>query len=119
MLFRSPRGNILVSGSYDRTIKVWNLITGRSLYTLSGHTGLIRAIAIHPSGEMLASASRDGVRLWNLRTGELIALLVGHSDWVNSVAFSPNGSTLATGGFDRTIKIWQVPGTQTDTQVAK
>ncbi|MFE1743772.1 WD40 repeat domain-containing protein [Coleofasciculus sp. H7-2] len=104
----APDGNTLISGSYDRTIKVWNFNTGQLLYTLSGHTGWIRAIAINPSGEVLATASRDGVRLWNLRTGELIALLVGHSDWVKSVAFSPDGRTLASGGFDRTIKIWQV-----------
>jgi WD40 repeat protein len=56
----------------------------------------------------MATASQDGVRLWNLKTGELIALLVGHSDWVKSLAFSSDGRTLASGGFDRTIKIWQV-----------
>lgn len=104
----TPDGSTLISGSYDRTIKVWDFNSGRLLYTLSGHTGWIRAIAIAPSGQVMATASQDGVRLWNLRTGELIALLVGHSDWVKSVAFSPDGRTLASGGFDRTIKIWQV-----------
>ncbi|NEP62182.1 MAG: WD40 repeat domain-containing protein, partial [Symploca sp. SIO2G7] len=72
VLAYTPDGSILVSGSYDRTIKVWNQITGRLAYPpLRGHTGRVEAIAINPNGEILASASRDGVRLWNLQTGEL------------------------------------------------
>ncbi len=110
VLAYTPDGNTLVSGSYDRTIKVWNQqITGQLAYsTLRGHTGRIEAIAIHPNGEILASASRDGVRLWNLQTGELLALLPEHRDWVKSLAFSKDGRLLATGGFDRSIRIWQV-----------
>lgn len=105
----TPDGQRLVSGSYDRTIQVRNLRTGQLEYTLSGHTGRIRAIAINPDGETLASASHDGVRLWNLKTGELLALLTGHEDWVQSVAFSRDGRLLATGGYDRKIRIWQIP----------
>ncbi|NET62232.1 MAG: WD40 repeat domain-containing protein [Symploca sp. SIO2E6] len=110
VLAYTPDGNILVSGSYDRTIKVWNQqTTGQLAYPpLRGHTGPIEAIAIHPNGEIIASASRDGVRLWNLQTGELLALLRGHGDWVKSLAFSHDGRLLATGGFDQSIRIWQV-----------
>jgi WD40 repeat protein len=107
----TPDGQTLVSGSYDRTIKVRNLNTGKLEYTLTGHTGRIQAIAINPDGETLASASRDGVRLWNLKTGELLALLTGHEDWVQSITFSRDGRLLASGGFDRTIRIWQIPST--------
>lgn len=109
VLAYTPDGNTLVSGSYDRTIKVWHRITGQLAYPpLRGHTGRIEAIAIHPNGEILASASRDGVRLWNLQTGELLAVLRGYGDWVKSLAFSRDGQFLATGGFDGSIRIWQV-----------
>ncbi|NES23429.1 MAG: WD40 repeat domain-containing protein [Symploca sp. SIO3E6] len=109
VLAYTPDGSILVSGSYDRTIKVWNQITGQLAYPpLRGHTGRIEAIAINPNGKVLASASRDGVRLWNLQTGELLAVLRGHGDWVKSLAFSKDGQLLATGGFDQSITIWQV-----------
>ncbi len=55
----SPDGKILVSGSDDKTIKVWNLATGRLRRTLTGHTFWVRSVAISPDGETLASGSFD------------------------------------------------------------
>jgi WD40 repeat protein len=108
----APDGQTLVSGSYDRSVKVWQGTSGKILYHLLGHTDKIQAIAIHPSGQILASASRDGIRLWNLPTGELLRFLSsadgGHKDWVRSLAFSPDGLTLASGGFDKKIMLWQI-----------
>ncbi|NEP49097.1 MAG: WD40 repeat domain-containing protein [Moorea sp. SIO3C2] len=109
----TPNGRTLVSSGYDGNIRVWDTRTWQLKYTLAKHTGKIRAIAINPvNGTILASASRDGVRLWNLNTGKQIAWLTGHQDWVQSVAFSRDGRFLATGGFDRTINIWQANTTE-------
>ncbi|MDY7012229.1 MAG: WD40 repeat domain-containing protein [Cyanobacteriota bacterium] len=103
----TPDGRRFISGSDDRTVKVWDANSNRLLYTLTGHTGRITAIAVHPNGQFLASASRDGIRLWDLNGGRLIQHWFAHTDWVESLAFSPNGRFLASGGFDRTIKVWQ------------
>ncbi|MBD2580508.1 WD40 repeat domain-containing protein [Oscillatoria sp. FACHB-1406] len=103
----TPDGSKLISGSDDRSIRVWAANSNRLLYTLIGHTGRITALAVHPSGKYLASASRDGIRLWDLDRGTLIQHWYAHSDWVQSLAFSPNGRFLASGSFDRTIKVWQ------------
>jgi len=104
----SPDGRTLVSGSHDKTIKLWSLSTGEVLHTLIDHTNRITCLAISPNGQTLASGSYDKtIRLWALDTGELLHTLTGRPDRVRYLAFSPNGQTLISSG-DWEIKIWAV-----------
>jgi WD40 repeat protein len=104
----SPDGQTLASGSWDKTIKLWNVKTGNLLQTLTGHSDQVRSVAYSPDGQTLASGSSDKtIKLWNVRTGNLLQTLTGHSDSV-WLAYSPDGQTLASGSWDNTIKIWDV-----------
>ncbi|GIV17402.1 MAG: hypothetical protein KatS3mg022_2837 [Armatimonadota bacterium] len=108
----SPDGNLLASGSDDKTVKVWQISqSGRAYslrYTLQGHTSWINAVAFSPDGSLLASASRDGtIRLWDTRDGTLVRTITGHSGSVTCIAFSPDGQLIASGSEDRTVGIWQ------------
>ncbi len=105
----TPDGTKLITSSYDGTIKVWDLVNQQLLFTLRGHRNIIRDIALNPDGKVLASAGNDGVRLWNVETGEFLGVASANTDWVQSVAFSNDGRRLATGGFDRIIRIWEIP----------
>ncbi|WP_449416219.1 serine/threonine protein kinase [Phormidium nigroviride] len=106
----SPDGLILASGSWDRTIKLWNLETGELTSTLTGHSDRVNSVAISSDGELLVSGSSDEtIKLWNLHSGELLGTLPGHSIGVNSVAISPDGQLVAScGGSDYTIKLWHL-----------
>ncbi|MGK7877393.1 MAG: toll/interleukin-1 receptor domain-containing protein, partial [Xenococcaceae cyanobacterium] len=102
----SPDGKTLATGSDDKTIKLWNVETGREIRTLFGHDDSVRSVSFSPDGKTLASGSYDKtIKLWNVETGREIRILFGHDDWVISVSFSPDGKTLATGSDDKTIKL--------------
>ena len=103
----SPDGTKLASGSYDNTVKLWDVRTGECIQTLAEHKSAVTSVAFSPDGSKLASGSYDDtVKLWDARTGGCIQTLAGHKSAVTSVAFSPDGSKLASGSYDDTVKLW-------------
>lgn len=95
--------NILATGSYDKTIKIWDLDTGKELKTLSGHMAGIRCLQFDDS--KLISGSMDGtMKLWDWRTGVCCATYSGHSGFVLSLHFDSN--ILVSGSADNTAKVW-------------
>lgn len=95
--------NILATGSYDNTIKIWDLETGEEIRTLTGHTRGIRSLQM--DDHKLLSASLDGtVKVWNWRTGKCIRTLSSHSEGVISVHFQD--VVIASGSIDHSIRVF-------------
>jgi WD40 repeat protein len=97
----------------DLAIRIWDPRTGADLGQIRSHEPGVSALAFHPDGIRLASASPDGtVRLWNTRTREQLHQFLNLSCWVYTVAFSPDGNRLAAAGEDGAIHVWDVPTRQ-------
>jgi WD40 repeat protein len=76
----SPDGRTIVSGSADRTVKVWEAESGRLLRSLEGHTDSVRAVAVSPDGRTIVSGSWDNtVKVWEAESGRLLRSLEGHT----------------------------------------
>ncbi len=110
----APDGKTVASVRTGKgTIEVWELRNGRRLYSLNGEVSEVKAIAISPDSETLASGTGEGkIQLWNLRTGELRESFEAYSTAVKGVVFSPDGKQLVSVGSDdgeMSLKTWQLP----------
>lgn len=98
-----PSFPVLITGSYDRTARVWNLETGTEVHCLAGHTRAIRALQFDEF-KLITGSMDHTMRVWNWRTGQCVKVLEGHTEGVVCLRFDDN--VLASGSVDTTVKVW-------------
>lgn len=104
----NPNDSLLITGSVDSTIKIWERATGKIVRNIKQPTG-IAYLDVSKDGKYIATGGYDStVRVWRLSDGALVKELKGHGGTVWTVAFSPDGKKIASSGDDAVIKIWDL-----------
>jgi WD40 repeat protein len=92
----SNDSTLIASGSYDGTVKIWNVATGEEEQTLEGHTSFVNSVVFSKDGTLIASGSDDNtVKIWNVATG-IKAKSFDASRTTNVLSFTDNDSVLVT-----------------------
>jgi len=94
---------VLITGSYDRTVRVWNADLGEEVRVLRGHTRAVRALQFDEA-KLITGSMDCTLRVWDWRTGRCIRTLQGHSEGVVCLRYDSN--VLASGSVDATVKVW-------------
>jgi len=104
----SPDERFLATcGGWDSTIKLWDVLTGKLLWT-GRHTSHVNAVAFSPNGNMLSSSGNDAtIRIWDSKSGTELQILP-HPNPVCGLAWSPNEHIIASGDFEGNIRLWQI-----------
>jgi WD40 repeat protein len=108
LVFSSDNKQFL-SGSKDKTMKLWNIANGRVLRTFSGHTDRVSSVCFSPDGKQALSGSSDyTIKLWDIATGKEIRTFSGHKGPISSALFSHDGRQILSSSLDYTIKLWNI-----------
>lgn len=106
----------VAAGSYDGSIRIWDVKTQEQVVEFKGHHEFVSAVAFSPDGSQVASVSSDlngiggrsasDIKIWDSTTAQEQLALYGHHQRVRHLAFSPDGQQIATAGYDGDIKVW-------------
>jgi WD40 repeat protein len=117
-VFYSPDGKTLVTISRDRTLRVWDVASGKEVFKIKDLPDKESALALSPDGAKVATTAGKWVKekqtwvgeilIYDVKNGKQIRTIKGHAEPILAIVFGPQGETLATASRDGTAKVWDI-----------
>jgi hypothetical protein len=105
----SPDNRRVISGSADRTLKVWDAETGALIRTLTGHNNMVWSVAFSPDSRYIISGSNNNdIKIWEAESGRLIRTITGLLGYASSLSYTPDGQRIMAGAMDGTVRLYNV-----------
>ena len=104
----NPQSNLLVSGSFDESVRIWDVKTGKQVKKLPAHSDPVTSVHFNRDGTLIVSCSYDGLcRVWDTNSGQCLKTLIDDANPpVSFVKFSPNGKYILAGTLDNSLRLW-------------
>jgi cytochrome c len=104
----SRSGQYAATGSWDRTVRIWNLASGREVTAIS-HPSPVNAVVFGAGDKVVVSGSHDGkLRAWSVPDGRPLGKVAGHEMGIAQLAVSTDGKSLLSAGIDEKLKLWEL-----------
>lgn len=105
----SPDGRTIALGMQNGQIKLRDIESGVTVYTLDGHSGDVFSLAYSPGGAAIVAGDREGnLSVWDTETLEMKRMLKGHESAINTIEFAHDGQGFYTGSWDKALKYWDI-----------
>ena len=105
----SNDGKYIVTGSRDKSVKLWDKVSGRELRSFLGHAHTVNSVRFSNDSKIIATSSADNTaKVWNVITGKEIFSTPTEPNYMTDIAISPDGKILASAGYNNTAKIWDI-----------
>ena len=109
----SPDGTLAITGSEDKSARVWDMESLRCLRSRDGHTGNVLCAAWSPDSRSAITGSMDNnLRLWDVESGECVRAFQGHTGYVYCVALLQGSEHVLSGSLDNTVRLWDLQSGQ-------
>lgn len=111
MVQYSPTGKYVYSASDDKSIKMWDVLTGVDVNTFNAHEAPVNSISLSEDGNLLVSTDQNGIIiLWDALSGEIKTKIKAHNGSANTAKLSKDASKIISGGEDELLRIWSIEG---------
>jgi len=103
----SPDSTLLAAGAADKTVSVWSIPSGKTIFTLNDRSDAVNSVVFSPDGKLLVAGNGDGtLEVFLIPDGTLLKSWKGHSLGISDLVFSPDGKLLISSSYDGTVRLW-------------